>query len=117
MTAEGENWLGCGMTYTLFECVKEHLLDDLKDLWEQEKLEQVTQAVKSVQIQQPQSAEAADSMKKEQLTKSQKRKMWDKADSKGNRPRGYNWVDIIRHLSQTGIGQSAVEVTTGTQQS
>ncbi len=41
--------------------------------------------------------------KKEQLTKAQKRRMWDKGgmDSE-DRPRGWNWVDVIRHLSQTG---------------
>ena len=39
--------------------------------------------------------------KKEQLTKAQKRKQWDRLDAKGNRPRGYDWVDIVKHLSQT----------------
>jgi hypothetical protein len=41
--------------------------------------------------------------KKEQLTKNQKRRMWDKGglDSE-ERPRGWNWVDVIRHLSKTG---------------
>lgn len=98
------------MTYTLFECVKEHLLDDLKELWDNEKLEEVSEGVKTIQLDQAQSdaANAASGTKKEQLTKSQKRRMWDKADSKGHRPRGWNWVDIIRHLSQTGIGQSAM---------
>lgn len=102
-TAEGENWLGCGMTYTLFECVKEHLLDDLKELWESEKLEEMTEGVKTIQLAQSQSDPSAVPVKKEQLTKSQKRRLWDKAtDSSGLRPRGWNWVDIIRHLSQTG---------------
>jgi hypothetical protein len=41
-------------------------------------------------------------VKKEQLTKSQKRRMWERTDNKGNRARGWDWVDIIRHLSQTG---------------
>lgn len=41
-------------------------------------------------------------VKKEQLTKSQKRREWDRLDSKGEKPRGHDWVDIIRHLSQTG---------------
>lgn len=41
-------------------------------------------------------------MKKEQLTKSQKRREWDRVDNKGERPRGYDWIDVVKHLSQTG---------------
>lgn len=40
--------------------------------------------------------------KKEQLTKSQKRRQWNRVDAKGEKPRGWNWVDIVKHLSQTG---------------
>jgi hypothetical protein len=40
--------------------------------------------------------------KKEQLTKAQKRRQWQQTDHKGNKARGWNWVDIVRHLSQTG---------------
>ncbi|EDS44361.1 RWD domain-containing protein 4A [Culex quinquefasciatus] len=40
--------------------------------------------------------------KKEHLTKAQKRRQWDRVDNKGNRPRGWDWVDIVKHLSQTG---------------
>ncbi|KAI8125277.1 RWD domain-containing protein 4 [Lucilia cuprina] len=40
--------------------------------------------------------------KKEQLTKAQKRRQWERADHKGDRPRGWDWVDIVKHLSQTG---------------
>lgn len=40
--------------------------------------------------------------KKEQLTKSQKRKMVARTDNKGELPRGWNWVDVIKHLSKTG---------------
>lgn len=40
--------------------------------------------------------------KKEQLTKAQKRRAWDKAElgRAGEKPRGYDWVDIVKHLSQ-----------------
>lgn len=41
-------------------------------------------------------------IKKEQLTKAQKRKQWNRVDCHGERPRGWNWVDVIHHLSQTG---------------
>lgn len=39
------------------------------------------------------------------LTKAQKRKQWDRVDNKGERPRGWNWVDIVHHLTQTGTKQ------------
>ncbi|XP_065452824.1 RWD domain-containing protein 4 isoform X1 [Chrysemys picta bellii] len=39
--------------------------------------------------------------KKEQLSKTQKRKLADKTDHKGELPRGWNWVDVIK-LSKTG---------------
>ena len=42
--------------------------------------------------------------KKEQLTKAQKRRITDRTNFKGERERGWNWVDIVRHLSQTGSG-------------
>lgn len=40
--------------------------------------------------------------KKEQLTKAQKRRAWDKAElgRAGEKPRGWDWVDIVKHLSQ-----------------
>ena len=42
--------------------------------------------------------------KKEQLSKQQKRRMYDKfgGGTLEDRPRGWNWVDVIKHLSQTG---------------
>ncbi|XP_043830585.1 LOW QUALITY PROTEIN: RWD domain-containing protein 4-like [Dromiciops gliroides] len=39
--------------------------------------------------------------KKEQLSKTQKRKLAEKTDHKGD-PRGWNWADVVQHLSQTG---------------
>ena len=51
-----------------------------------------------------QSVPNAPVVKKEQLTKSQKRRQWDHrmGGDDGQKPRGYDWIDIIRHLSQTG---------------
>nr|CDS26710.1 RWD domain containing protein 4 [Hymenolepis microstoma] len=37
------------------------------------------------------------------LTKAQKRKQINRLDSDGNLPRGWNWVDVIKHLRQTGV--------------
>jgi hypothetical protein len=43
-------------------------------------------------------------VKKEQLTKTQKRRQWNHraGGDDGQKPRGHDWVDIVRHLSQTG---------------
>lgn len=46
--------------------------------------------------------ETSKKPKKEQLTKSQKRRQWNRTDGKGEKPRGFDWVDIVKHLSQTG---------------
>lgn len=40
--------------------------------------------------------------KKETLTKAQKRRQWDQAATGGERPRGWDWVDICKHLAQVG---------------
>jgi hypothetical protein len=40
--------------------------------------------------------------KKEQLTKAQKRKLINRQDEKGEMVRGWNWVDVVKHLCQTG---------------
>jgi len=46
--------------------------------------------------------EAKPKEKKEHLTKAQKRRQWDRADAKGGQARGWDWVDVVKHLSQTG---------------
>jgi len=40
--------------------------------------------------------------KKEHLTKAQKRRQIVRHDDKGEMPRGWNWVDVVKHLRQTG---------------
>jgi len=44
------------------------------------------------------------------LSKAQKRKQWDRLDNKGEKPRGYDWIDVVKHLSQTGSPK--VEIST-----
>ena len=54
----------------------------------------------------PESTPAKETVKKEQLTKAQKRNAWKKGGlDKGERERGWDWIDVIRHLSQTGSKQ------------
>jgi hypothetical protein len=40
--------------------------------------------------------------KKEQLTKAQKRRLVNRQDDKGEMLRGWNWVDVVKHLCQSG---------------
>jgi hypothetical protein len=107
LTVEGENWIGCGMTYTLFECLKEQLNELLVELEEEiknAKLNAISEHVKAIKLAPVIStgAETQPTVKKEQLTKSQKRRMWERTDNKGQKQRGWNWVCLIRHLSQSG---------------
>ena len=50
----------------------------------------------------PDQEVAKPKVKKEQLTKAQKRAQWKKGGiNEDDRERGWDWVDIVRHLSQT----------------
>jgi hypothetical protein len=105
---EGKNWLGCGMTYTLFECLKDRLDELLADVTERVvAVEDLSQKATSLSIGDPVKAAAP---KKEMLSKSQKRKQWNRAEvgASGSKPRGYDWVDIVKHLSQTGFAKDEV---------
>ncbi|KAB7494226.1 RWD domain-containing protein 4 [Armadillidium nasatum] len=98
---QAENNLGMSMTFTLFEWLKEAREDLIKDQPTEASVtifsSEVTNGIDNLDIQ-----ENSDKKKKEHLTKSQKRKMWDRQNAEGERARGYDWVDIVKHLSQTG---------------
>lgn len=111
LVAEAEQWIGCGMTYTLFECLKEKHDELLADQPEHTSLDVRAGADVVRMAADDQSAKAA-APKKEQLTKSQKRRQWEQSDHSGNKPRGYNWVDIVKHLSQTGGKEDSGSVPT-----
>ncbi|XP_069703114.1 RWD domain-containing protein 4 [Periplaneta americana] len=106
VNAEAEQYLGTAMTYTLFEFVKEKL-DELLAAQPNNFVTEVTESVERITISGPQEIEPSKKpVKKEQLSKAQKRKQWDRVDGKGDRPRGWDWVDVVKHLSQTGSKQS-----------
>ncbi|KAK6192442.1 hypothetical protein SNE40_003910 [Patella caerulea] len=94
-----EDLLGTCMTYSLFESVKDNLdslISDQPDAPPVIQIEKVDQGVTS-----PEDAPKKKE-KKEQLTKAQKRRIMDKFGSETDRPRGWDWVDVVKHLSQTG---------------
>lgn len=101
LNEEAEQWLGCGMTYTLFEFLKDKVDDILADVSETivTPVSSMLEAIDILDL----GDNANKSVKKEQLTKSQKRRAWNNSDHKGVKQRGWDWVDIVKHLSQTGV--------------
>lgn len=88
------------MTYTLFECLKECLHELTEEIIT---ITPSNETTANISINEStNNHERKKEVKKEHISKSQKRKQWDCVDSKGNRPRGWNWIDVIKHLSQTG---------------
>ncbi|XP_012675864.1 RWD domain-containing protein 4 [Clupea harengus] len=83
--------LGEAMMYTLFEWAKENQAALM------ENHQPVKDAVASNAVSVSKKKE-----KKEQLTKAQKKKIISRTDNKGELPRGWNWVDVVKHLSKTG---------------
>ncbi|XP_047988211.1 RWD domain-containing protein 4 [Leguminivora glycinivorella] len=96
VSEEAEQWLGCAMTYTLFECLKERAAEILAAQTE----EAVVARVEKITIEDQEPEARVE--RKEQLTKAQKRRAWDRAEMgrAGERARGWDWVDIVKHLSQ-----------------
>ncbi|KAM4714569.1 RWD domain-containing protein 4 isoform 2-T3 [Anableps anableps] len=83
--------LGSAMMYTLFEWAKENQ----EELMENHR--PVVTAVtltSNTEVTAPSAAKKRE--KKEQLTKAQKRRMINRTDNKGELPRGWNWVDVIK---------------------
>lgn len=95
---QAEANVGEAMMYTLFEWAKEN---------QEMLMENHQPVVSSVTLTSNSDSNSPMSIgkkkeKKEQLTKAQKRKMIGRTDNKGELPRGWNWVDVIKHLSKTG---------------
>ena len=86
------------MTYSLFEWAKENF-EKLTEKQPESLETPVTDKLADLDLaeerqQQQESGKAGK--KKEQLTKAQKRKMWDRGGEETERDRGWNWVDVVR---------------------
>ncbi|XP_050310602.1 RWD domain-containing protein 4 [Anthonomus grandis grandis] len=103
---ESEQYLGMSMTYSIFEFVKEKFEEFLEN---QKEEDEVSTDVHKLCISDATEEEPATikKEKKEQLTKAQKRRAWNRVDAKGEKPRGWDWVDIVRHLSSTGSKETS----------
>ncbi|XP_029648724.1 RWD domain-containing protein 4 [Octopus sinensis] len=101
---KSDEMLGCAMTYTLFEWVKENI-GMLMVYQPTTVLVPVTAEPEVENIKEDNSKQEKQcevKKKKEQLTKNQKKKLFDRVGNQGEIVRGSNWVDVIKHLSQTG---------------
>ncbi|XP_074518073.1 RWD domain-containing protein 4 [Halichoeres trimaculatus] len=83
--------LGTAMMYTLFEWAKENQ----EALMENHKPVVTALTISSSDVTSVTST-AKKKEKKEQLTKAQKRRIINRTDNKGELPRGWNWVDVIK---------------------
>lgn len=108
---QADDLIGCAMTYTLIEYAKENVESLTEN--QPEKLEFTPHAdvltTTKANDEKEQSAERDDNDNKS-MTKAQKRRMWDRMEAgakAGDRPRGWNWIDIIKHLSQTGCKEDS----------
>ncbi|XP_017033938.1 RWD domain-containing protein 4 [Drosophila kikkawai] len=108
LNTEATQWLGCGMTYTLFECLKDNLEQLTAGQPESAPtIKAVDDGVVALKISDADAEAGKKEPKKEQLTKAQKRRQWERTDHKGDRARGWDWVDLVKHLSQTGSKDDA----------
>lgn len=95
MKEEATQWLDSAMTFTLFEFAKENAEDFMTD--------QEESAVQKEEKKETAPLVGKIKERKEQLTKNQKRKITERTNYKGERPRGWDWVDVIKHLSKSGF--------------
>lgn len=107
VSTEAEQFLGEAMTYSLFECLKEKFDEVIS-----EQPEEIVENIERVTISEERPIEVKKVQpKKEHLSKAQKRRQWDRVEARGERPRGWDWVDIVKHLSQTGTKEELASTT------
>ncbi|XP_028414147.1 RWD domain-containing protein 4-like [Dendronephthya gigantea] len=100
ITNEIVDSVGAAMTFTIFSWVGENfesLIEEHMDLVNTEKEDALLTLAHPEEV-----IDKPVKEKKVQLTKQQKRKLADRTNHKGERERGWNWVDIVKHLSKTG---------------
>lgn len=106
LSKQAEENVGCAMTYTLFEWAKENQATLMAN--QPDSINSITEVITSIEKTQiTNQTSSVTKEKKVQMTKAQKRKMFDRLDAKGERPRGWDWVDVVKHLSQTGASTNS----------
>ncbi|ESO02421.1 hypothetical protein HELRODRAFT_66077, partial [Helobdella robusta] len=108
---QAEPMLNSAMLYTIIEAIKEKVdtLLEKNDQDASDDNEVLTLDELNIEGAVADTSTASCSVrqkeKKEKLTKAQKRRLLNRQD-KGELPRGWNWVDIISHLSSTSSKDS-----------
>ncbi|XP_048041226.1 RWD domain-containing protein 4 isoform X1 [Megalobrama amblycephala] len=111
MSEQVEANLGTAMVYTLFEWAKENQETLMEN--HQPVTSAVTLISNSDVMNNSTSVSKKKKEKKEQLTKAQKRKLIGRTDNKGELPRGWNWVDVVKgshpYVAMISVHQTASE--------
>jgi len=107
LNEEAQKYVGDPQVYTLFEWARDGLADIMQSAEPPEistlKIDDGTGDKDSEAREHQDEGEGkSKGPKQEQMTKSQKRRAWNRMDNKGELIRGHNWIDVIKHLSQTG---------------
>eukprot|EP01026_Neomeris_dumetosa_P055256 TRINITY_DN5011_c0_g1_i1.p1 TRINITY_DN5011_c0_g1~~TRINITY_DN5011_c0_g1_i1.p1 ORF type:complete len:194 (-),score=27.85 TRINITY_DN5011_c0_g1_i1:287-868(-) len=99
---QAQDFLGDMMVYNLVEFVRDNLVEYNSQILKSQVEEQITEKPveekpePSKKVEKESQARETDNM-----TKAQKRRYYDKfGTADKEKPRGWNWVDIISHLSQ-----------------
>lgn len=103
---QAEDLIGCAMTYTLIEYAKENVESLTENQPEKPDMTLSSEVISTSKTSDNDEKEkSADREVDKNMTKAQKRRMWDRMEAgakAGDKPRGWDWMDIIKHLSQTG---------------
>uniref|UniRef100_UPI00358F5E8E RWD domain-containing protein 4 isoform X2 n=1 Tax=Myxine glutinosa TaxID=7769 RepID=UPI00358F5E8E len=90
---QAEAAVGMAMTYDLFDFAKENHLQLMDGHSEEATSQRISPAI-------PTKVASGNVLggvaKRSQLTKAQKRRLADRTDHKGELPRGWNWMDVVK---------------------
>ena len=95
--------IGDAMIFSIIDWIKdnhENLLEKQSIVFQEEVVDIPGE---KIEVDNSQTNKKIKEPKKERLTKNQKRKLANRVNTDGERPRGWNWVDPIKHLSKTGF--------------
>eukprot|EP00794_Sanderia_malayensis_P013846 gene13846-15294_t len=93
---QAEEMRDSAMTYSLFDWIRENSEEFINKIPDSvlKESEENTKCEKLI---------AKPKEKKENLTKAQKRRITERTNFRGERERGWDWVDVVKHLCQTGV--------------
>ena len=100
--AQYSDWEGMAMTFSIISHISDNI-NDFRTLIKNERIEKREEKMnKSETVPQNQERRKDDKGTMKNMSKAQKRKFYDKYGNIEEKPRGWDWVDVIKHLSKTG---------------